>query len=115
MKYVKFRTNLLIFCVALILISFFTGLYDSFYAGPNSNALSIFKYVIPFLKINLTFLLGAIIFLTRFPEKFIPNYFNVFNSHVIWHMVSFYAIILSFQLDLDLFYERAAQKCIKIE
>jgi adiponectin receptor len=49
------------------------------------------------LLVALCYVVGAVLYLTRFPEKYFPGKFDfVFSSHQLWHLLVFAAAVIHY-------------------
>ena len=61
----------------------------------------------------LTYALGLVFYLLKFPEKFFPVKFDIwFNSHTIWHLLVFAASVENFLLLIYLYDKRRHSDCL---
>jgi channel protein (hemolysin III family) len=64
-----------------------------------------------FFMVGIMYLIGAMIYLKRFPEKYWPGTFDfVFASHQIWHFLVFLAALLHYQSVVRLYYWRVMEE-----
>jgi len=63
------------------------------------------------LIMGITYVLGAVVYSTRVPERWWPGKFDGCGSHVIWHMFSNAAALMQFYVCLYVYYNRQDYAC----
>jgi len=77
---------------------------------PHMILINGFVFMWPFmwreLMMGLTYVFGAVIYSTRFPERCWPGKFDKCGSHVIWHLFTIVAACMQFYFCLYIYYNR---------
>ena len=113
-RYVKVKASMFVMCGLFGGLVFFMLGFDSYNAGPITNALPFSKALWYVIALGSTYIPGAILFMFKFPENMFPGYFNVINSHAIWHCLVFAGTIIQTLVVLDCYSNRVAMKCLNI-
>ena len=92
----------------------FNLLYEGQYTGPNSNAIPFNGLFLKITSMGLTFFFGALVYMTKFPENYYPNYFVVIHSHVLWHLFVLCGIIQQLYIILEVYKLRTERQCLSI-
>ncbi|CAM4767687.1 unnamed protein product [Rotaria magnacalcarata] len=95
----------------LSLFGFLPGFHWYYLHGGWSN--QFVQHFFPKLFVLYLILsVGTIAYLTKFPERFFPGYFDfIFASHQIWHISSLGAFIWWYQNGVDLLQYRLSNPC----
>ncbi|CAF2056119.1 unnamed protein product [Rotaria magnacalcarata] len=97
--------------VTVSLFGFLPGFHWYYLHGGWSN--QFVQHFFPKLFVLYLILsVGTIAYLTKFPERFFPGYFDfIFASHQIWHISSLGAFIWWYQNGVDLLQYRLSNPC----
>ncbi|CAF2404420.1 unnamed protein product [Rotaria sp. Silwood2] len=109
-RYVTRNIHITLF-VAISLLGFLPGLHWYYLHGGWSN--QFVQHFFPKLFVLYGILgFGTISYLTKFPERFFPGYFDfIFASHQIWHISSLGAFIWWYVNGVELLQYRLSNPC----
>lgn len=112
LKYIRVKFCLYGSCGFLACSNVFLALYDGYYAGLNSHALPMHGVFFSVLYMGLTFLMGGLVYVFKFPENYFPNYFVHIHSHVLWHLITIVGMLQQMYILIGIYETRAATNCI---
>ena len=89
--------------IPIIQMTFFKNTIKGYGIGPN-----ILNWVLG----GISYIIGALLYINRFPEKFFPGYFDIYGaSHQLFHILVIFGVIFHYIASLEAFHYRINMVC----